>query len=192
MTENKPKKLVFIVHGWGGNPEESWFPWLKKELQRNNFHVEVPEMPDTNNPALFGWYESLAGAVKDPDARTYLVGHSLGVITVLRYLETLPEGSEIGGAVLVSGFCENLWKPEIPTFFGNHLDFDLVKEKTSNFVVVHALNDSVVPFTQAEKLQHHLNAKLITIPDGGHLNGEYGVYKLPEVLSALLEMSVIS
>jgi len=26
-------KRVFIIHGWGGNPEEGWLPWLKKELE---------------------------------------------------------------------------------------------------------------------------------------------------------------
>ena len=26
-------RRVFIIHGWGGYPEEGWFPWLKKELK---------------------------------------------------------------------------------------------------------------------------------------------------------------
>ena len=25
-------KRVFIVHGWGGHPDEGWFPWLSSEL----------------------------------------------------------------------------------------------------------------------------------------------------------------
>lgn len=189
MAKNKiPKKRAFIVHGWGGYPDEGWFPWLRKELKTRGFHAESVEMPDTNNPALLGWYEALAKAVKDPDNHTYLIGHSLGVMTILRYLEALPEGSEIGGAVLVSGFYENLWPPEIPTFFGNHLDFDLIKEKTRNFTIIHALNDAVVPFSEAEKLQHKLKAKLIALPEGGHLNNGYGVKELPGALAAILEM----
>ena len=35
-------KRVFIIHGWGGYPEEGWLPWLKKELEKNGFKVFVP------------------------------------------------------------------------------------------------------------------------------------------------------
>jgi esterase/lipase len=35
-------KKVFIIHGWDGYPEEGWFPWLKKELEKKGFSVFVP------------------------------------------------------------------------------------------------------------------------------------------------------
>ena len=37
-------KRVFIIHGWGGNPETEWIPWTKKQLEKKGFQVEVPEM----------------------------------------------------------------------------------------------------------------------------------------------------
>lgn len=30
-------KRVFIVHGWGGRPDESWFPWIQRELESKGF-----------------------------------------------------------------------------------------------------------------------------------------------------------
>jgi len=37
-------KRVFVIHGWGGNPYKEWFPWIKKELEKNGFKVEIPEV----------------------------------------------------------------------------------------------------------------------------------------------------
>ena len=45
-------KRVFVIHGWGGYPEEGWKPWLKKELEKRGFTVFVPAMPDTEHPKM--------------------------------------------------------------------------------------------------------------------------------------------
>ena len=45
-------KRVFIIHGWGGYPEEGWFPWLKDTLKKRKFSVEVPAMPDRDFPKI--------------------------------------------------------------------------------------------------------------------------------------------
>ena len=94
-------RRVFIVHGWGGNPKEGWFPWLRNELEKRNFEVSVPEMPDTNHPLIGSWVRTLAEVVGTPDSETYFVGHSIGCQTIFRYLETIGQsagGIEIGRA----------------------------------------------------------------------------------------------
>ena len=40
------KKRVFIIHGWGGKPDEHWLPWLEEELAKKaginaNFYAKV-------------------------------------------------------------------------------------------------------------------------------------------------------
>src|SRR3989344_3930633 len=97
-------KRVFIIHGWGGFPEEGWFPWLKKELEARGFAVQVPAMPDTNEPKIETWVPHLAKLVGEPDEQTFLIGHSIGCQTVLRYLQTLKPGQAVGGALFVCGF----------------------------------------------------------------------------------------
>ena len=37
-------KRVFVVHGWDGHPAEGWFPWLKKELEKRGYLVNVLRM----------------------------------------------------------------------------------------------------------------------------------------------------
>ena len=49
------QKRIFIVYGWGGHPGEGWFPWLKRELKEKWFQVEVPDMPDSENPTISSW-----------------------------------------------------------------------------------------------------------------------------------------
>ena len=110
-------KKAFIVHGWEGTPESGWNPWLKNELEKKGFTVIVPPMPDTENPEMGAWLNHLKDVVGEPDKDCYFVGHSLGCITILRYLESLPGDKKIGGAVLVAGFASNLGYEELESFF---------------------------------------------------------------------------
>lgn len=75
-------KRVFIVHGWDGNPESNWFPWLKKELENKGFEVFVPQLPDPNNPRIYNWIPKLAKTVGKASEQTYFVGHSMGCQTI--------------------------------------------------------------------------------------------------------------
>jgi predicted alpha/beta hydrolase family esterase len=68
-------KRVFIVHGWGGFPKEGWFPWLQHELKKENFVVEIPEMPETDEPKIEAWISHLADVVGEVDELTY--GHHI-------------------------------------------------------------------------------------------------------------------
>ena len=96
-------KRVFIVHGWGGRPDEAWFPWIKKELEDKGYKVFIPAMPETDEPKMELWIPFLSQLVGKPDLNTFFVGHSIGCQAIIRYLETLPEGVKIGGAVFVAG-----------------------------------------------------------------------------------------
>ena len=79
-------KRAIIVHGWDGFPEEAWFPWLKRELEARGFTVDVPQMPEAATPKIDLWVPALAQAVGAPDVELVLIGHSIGVQTILRYL----------------------------------------------------------------------------------------------------------
>lgn len=98
------QKRAFIIHGWDGYPEEGWFPWLKKELEKKGFVVSVPAMPEPGEPNIEAWVSHLAHIVGNVDENTFFVGHSIGCQAILRYLETLPENIKVGGAVFVAGF----------------------------------------------------------------------------------------
>src|SRR3989344_4769884 len=97
-------KRVFLIHGWDGNPNNNWFPWLKENLEDKGFQVHIPAMPNPGKPMIDSWVPFLKKQVGKADKDTYFIGHSIGCQTILRYLETI--NNEVGGAVLVAGFFE--------------------------------------------------------------------------------------
>lgn len=180
--EQKSSKKVYIIHGWEGTPEANWFPWLKKELTQKGIDAIVPLMPNTNNPNCVEWVNFLQKNLINPDENTYLVGHSLGVITILRYLELLPEGLKIGGAILVAGFSEPIGLKELDNFFQTSLNYEKVKNSAKMFVAIHSDNDHIVPIEKGYLLKDRLGAELVIIPNAGHLNEGDGYFKLPIIL----------
>ena len=97
-------KKVFIVHGWEGYPEEGWFPWLKTELEKEEFSVDILQMPNPSEPKMEEWVPFLSEKSKEVNEDTYFVGHSVGCQTILRYLVDLSEDIKVGGVVLVGAW----------------------------------------------------------------------------------------
>lgn len=186
-------KRVFIIHGWDGYPEEGWFPWLKQELESRGFSVQVPSMPHPENPTIQDWVSFVAHVVGEPDEHTYLVGHSMGTQTILRYLEDLPAGKKIGGAVLVAGFFElmglgeegqEIAKPWLET----PIDCAKVKQHVDRFVAIFSDDDPFVSLRNKELMQERLGAKTVMETGKGHFSGDDGVQELPSALQAVLAL----
>lgn len=181
-------KRVFIIHGWDGNPYDSWKMWLKKELEKKEFEVVAPQMPGGNNPKVNEWLKVISDIVREPKKNDYFVGHSLGCISICRYLETLPKNKKIGGCVFTAGFNSYLGEPEIAEFSNLPLDFNKVKIHTKNFVVIHSDDDDAVPLEKGKEFQKNLGAKFILEHGKGHLSEGDGIKELPSLLNSLLEM----
>ncbi len=185
-------KRVFIIHGWEGYPEEGWYPWLKKELEKNGFEVFVPAMPNTDEPKINEWVGYLQNLIPNPDENTYLVGHSIGCQAILRYLEK-SENKKIGGVVCVAGwFILSDLETEEEKIIGRPwietpIDFNKIRMATDNFVAIFSDNDSVVPLKENEKMfREKLNAKIIIEQSKGYFSEGDGVKELPAVLDSIL------
>jgi len=181
------KKRVFLIHGWEGKPEGGWRPWLREELEKRGFEVLVPAMPDTNHPKMGAWVGHLAKIVSKPDEECYFVGHSLGCITILRYLETI--NKKVGGVVLVAGFTSSLGYKELEGFFKKPIVWEKIKIKCKKFAAVHSDDDPYVSLHYGDFFKKELNATVIVEHGRGHFSGHEDVNKLPIVLEQLLEMS---
>jgi len=180
------KKRVFIIHGWGGTPDSNWFPWLKNELEKNNFEVTVPQMPNTDFPKQNEWLTCMKEIIGRADENTFLVGHSLGVIAILRYLETLEKNQKIGGAILVAGFSESVGISETATFFESYVNYEKIKLHCEKIVAINSDDDYYVPIEKGELLRDKLNAKFIILHKAGHINRKTRYFKLPIALEELL------
>jgi predicted alpha/beta hydrolase family esterase len=183
-------KRVFIIHGWEGYPEEGWFPWLKESLEGKGCKVSVPVMPNPEEPEIEAWVGHLAEQVGEADADTFLVGHSIGCQTVLRYLEGLDAGVKVGGVVLVAGWmhlkpvvfeeegAEEVARPWIDT----PIDWEKVKSHCDRFFAVFSDDDPYVPLDDSKIFEEKLGAKIIVEKGLQHINGEAEVMELPVVL----------
>ena len=184
-------KRVVIVHGYKGSPETNWKPWLKRELEAHGYAATVPEMPNTDNPDALAWVSKLAETIGEPNKDTYLVGHSLGCITILRYLELLHQDQKIGGAILVAGFGEKFqqYQGGHDSFFDHELNWQAIREHCAKFVAVHSDDDPNVEYAQLNFLAQKLHAKAVGVHGMGHFGSADGVYEIPVVRDELLALN---
>lgn len=186
-------KRAFIIHCWDGRPDYCWYPWAKKELEKSGFQVNVPAMPETELPKMDKWVPKLRKLVGSPDKDTYLIGHSVGCITILRYLESLEKDQEIKGVVLAAGFTDDLGYKELKNFFQTPIDFEKIKSHCENFVAIHSDNDPYVPLKHGDIFKEKLNAKLIVKHNMDHFSENEKTKKtcteLPEVVEEVLRIT---
>ncbi len=184
------KKRAFIIHGWEGSPESNWFPWAKAELENNNFKVTVPQMPNADFPKQEEWLSFMKESIGEVDENTFLIGHSLGVITILRFLESLEGDQKIGGIILVAGFSESLGTISvIENFFTTIVKYEKIKLHCKNIVIINSDNDPYVPIEKGEILRDKLAGKFIVFRNAGHLNEGTGNNRFPELVEELLKIS---
>lgn len=189
------QKRVFIIHGWEGYPEEGWFPWLKTELEKRGFLVAVPAMPNPAEPKIEVWIPFLSKLVGQVDENTYFVGHSIGCQTIIRYLQTLPLGSKIGGAVFVAGWY-NLRKLETEEeekiagpWVNEPRDDKKIKEVINKVIAIFSDDDPFVIPENQQSWKERVGAKIIIEHNRGHFSGSDGVTELPSALESVLELA---
>jgi hypothetical protein len=178
-------KRVFIVHGWQATPHVNWFPWLKFELEEKGIEAYVPQLPDTDTPKMDAWIGALSRLIGKPDSDTYLIGHSLGCIAILRYLESLGGRDRVGGAVLVAGFTDDLGESALSDFYRTQIGWGRIRLCCSNFVALTSDDDPWVPLRYGDILREKLGAKLVVEHGMGHFN----MSDLPMALDAVMEMT---
>jgi predicted alpha/beta hydrolase family esterase len=191
---------AIIIHGWDNSPEDNWFPWLKQQLVERGWDVVVPAMPDTEVPRIQPWVAAVAAAVGNPDEQTYLVGHSIGCQTILRYVAGLPVGQKIGGAVLVAPFLRLdpngvEYADDEKAIVGPWIDPQLnLAAPRLRFihgsVAIFSDNDYWVSATYNEpRFRQELGAQTIILPNRGHFMERDGVTELPEALESILKLA---
>ena len=170
---------VTLIHGFNAGPGANFHPWLKRELEARGFDVRVPELPFRTGETLefLPLMEIMHEKIGMLDHEDIVLGHSLGAVLALRYLEYV----ELKGtprAFIMIGAPWQVKTPELQSIFMTNLDFDVVPWKASEFFVVHSPDDDLVPFDHAKHWAEILKAKLID--EGGHqhyLDAEYPVLR---------------
>ena len=147
------KMNFVIIHGVYANPEENWFPWLKKELEAQGYEVMVPKFPTPIGQSPESWLRVLSEIEGKINEETVLIGHSLGAVFTLRYLEQAKK--KIKAAYLVAGFFQPLNSPydEVnKPFLEKPFEWEKIISNSERFFVICSDDDQYIPLSISEEL----------------------------------------
>ncbi len=159
-----------IVHGWNDSSANQWQSWLARELEQKGYEVLAPSLPRPLAPNPRLWVSALEKAVGELGGEVVLVGHSLGVPTILRMLNDYPSEVRVAGVVLVAGFGDA--DSRVPAaLFSPPLDFAKLRRRARRRVCIYSDNDYLVAPQRTQKLAQMLHAREVLSVGSGHFIG---------------------
>lgn len=179
---------VLIIHGIGGHAGIYWQQWLHDELIKKGHRVIMPTLPNPDHPDRKECLITTKNLVKNTDLNELIiVGHSLGVVTALDFIEQT-EGI-VRGLAAVSGFASD-YGSELNSYFMKEKEIDLKKIKLhlKKAEVFYGEGDPYVPQEVLKDLADKLGVKAVMIKNGGHLNSGNLSKEFPTLLSKILLM----
>lgn len=173
---------LFIVHGYMAAPDHHWFNWLKQQAEQAGISVTVPRLPASHTPDPDAWLSALEDDIGRPDEDTWLIGHSLGCITLLNYLTQRHSEAFVGGLLLVAGFSEPVpGLEELSAFTREPVNGASVIRQVQQRAVIASLNDDIVPAEYSLRLSQQIAAHFYGLPEHGHFQESDGVVTFPLV-----------
>lgn len=182
-------KTAVIFHGTGGHPEENWFPWIKKELEKLNYTVIIPHFPTPANQTPESWFEVINMYLNSIISDSILIGHSLGGAFLLRVLESSENRVKAAFfvAVPIGVLPIKYYKTDKP-FIGTPFNWEKIRQSATKFFVFHSDNDELVSLGNGSSLAKNLNTELILIKNAGHFNTKSGYIKFELLLNKIKQI----
>lgn len=188
-------KQALIIHGYNGSNEGNWFPWLRAELEKLDFHVDCPQFPNADQPQEHEWTQTIKDLWKpenQPSPETTfrtIIGHSLGGTEVLHALE-LDWAQPIDLAVLVAATNNDSRRPALANFFTTPFDWKKIQKNCKKFILIFSDNDPFIKTETGPYFQDQLNsedspAELFMLSNAGHLMKNDGYEQFPMVLELI-------
>ena len=162
----KPKqKRILVLHGWNSGPNEGWFPLVKKYFEPAGYEVVSPDLPGNYFPEYDGWLKAIEDFA--PDGNSILIGHSLGGVAILKYLEKAEV--PVKQIVLAATPIDSMDFPQIASFFNSSFHWDKIKQNAHKINLINEADDPLVPVEHGHRLAEKLDGELTVLPGGMHL-----------------------
>lgn len=177
---------AFLFHGTGGHSKENWFPWMRKELESRGYETVIPDFPDADAPLPEKWYPVLDALVDQVEPDSIVIGHSLGGLIALRFLERIH--TIINVVALVSptlGIMPIKYIEGDHPFLEGGCDWDVIRSHTQHSIVFHSDNDPFVCMANGERAAQELGVELSFVANAGHFNEKAGFTEFPQLLTEL-------
>jgi len=147
-----------ILHGTSNDHNGNWFPYIRTELEKLGYRVWVPDLPHSNRPNIDRYNKFLLNQGWD-FGDNLIVGHSSGAVEVLGLLEALPDTITVNTAIMVSVFEGDLGWEDLKDLGGLKFDYEKIKSKAKQFIVIHSDDDPHCPPEGAKRIASKLDAE---------------------------------
>lgn len=184
------KTKIYVIHGYTASPSANWFPSLKEALESKTVEVIIPEMPNPHHPRYAEWMDHLEATIEGPDENTVLIGHSLGCVSLLNYLNN-DKTRRVGGLFLISGFVEETPLPALTGFMQSKLDYDRLIGQADIRMAISAKDDDIIPFGYSEKMAEKLKTEFTLLDEGGHFIDRDGFTEFPYLVQEVKKQMAI-
>jgi len=192
-------KQIILIHGlpekeevlgdvWPSPSNAHWFPWIQKQLTRQDILCQTLEMSKSYNPT-YSEHERILNQMEISDETT-LVGHSCGGGFLLKYLS---EYKDIQPKKLIlvapwldpEGYLKEL-NPE-----SDYFDFTLDSTLTQRMDIhcMYSIDDDVITTESIGRIQRELpQITMHVFTDKGHFTEPaLGTKEFPELLELILK-----
>lgn len=150
-------KNILILHGWNASSEDHWFGEAKEYFEKRGFQVNIPNLPGNYFPQKEEWLKVIEKC--QPDEDWILIGHSLGGVAILKYLEKSISG--VDKVILIATPYDAMHFGALENFYEGGFDWKTIKKKAKKFEILNEENDPAIPVTHgqnfAKKLSGHLH-----------------------------------
>ncbi len=147
--KNKKQKAL-IIHGFEGSGHGNWLPWMKQELEKNNFEVVAPTISTSSHPTVESWVKELKPYVEKMGENDIIIGHSLGSKAALHVLHKTKK--KIGRLYLVASAIGEM----------HERDWDLYRRewKGADVDALKKFWEAPIDFDDITNLVNHVNVVL--------------------------------
>lgn len=163
-------KRILILHGYGTNPDEGFYKNMQNKLSEIGYHVELPLLPNPNDPSDIEQSNSIKGKFD------IIIAHSFGCVTAMRYAEK----NKLEMLILVSGFTDTKFydgDPDIESLKNSStwkFNFNKIRSNCDNIRILYPNKDTSVTLSQTKKLSSELGSKIIRFQEEeDHACGEH-------------------
>ncbi|MDZ4244192.1 MAG: class I tRNA ligase family protein, partial [Candidatus Doudnabacteria bacterium] len=159
------KPNYVFLHAFRGSPNDDFWPWLKKEIEKRGGKVFAPQLPNPSAPIIEEQVKFLLKNYKF-DSSTVIVTHSLGGVLAMKLLPRLNVKIKylvMAAPPLRTKFLDNKSRPALNKCCDWKFDFESIQKKVESINVVKDVGDNIVPSDQPEEIAKNLSARLIEV-----------------------------
>jgi predicted alpha/beta hydrolase family esterase len=181
-----PIATVILIHGYTGGPDKPRFHWLREQLKAENVRLVLPQMPEPNHPNETAWINVIDGLVAAAEPPILLVGHSLGGLAGLRWLEERTK-EPIHAFISLAGVTMPDRHIDAPyaTEWKAPQNWNQIRKNAGHIAAIHSEDDTHVAMDESERLVRNTGATLLRVTGRGHFSDADGVTDLPELLQTI-------